>query len=250
MADIHAIYFILIYTMIEINTNNIQKGERIITVKATAKRREHKRKIKTAKEADAEMDAQMITLRNYKAAAMRTEDWMDNHPEMKQAAGEVNNFTVEDYDRINAALRNKSTDEELSEMNIDNQIKSISSFLEGAPKFNGVVYRGMGFDPNVSKEKIIYDNFMDNVRNNKFITLPSFTSTTCEKEIAMNFSGEGVPRYSARIILEIKSKRGVALNGVAAFPKEMEVLFDKSSNFKVIGIKEINGIQNIKLEEI
>jgi hypothetical protein len=133
---------------------------------------------------------------------------------------------------------------------INDSINSISKFLGDAPKFSGTVYRGMGFDPNVSKDKTVYDNFINDVESSDSVTLPSFTSTTCKKEIAIDFSGEGVARYSSRIILEIKSKKGVVLDGAAAFPKEQEILFDKGTDFKVINVEDVDGLKHIRLEEI
>ena len=239
--------------MIEIDLSRLQKAEHTIHIKGhqtkTGYVKPHTRKVKTATEADVEMDVKLAALRDYKEAAMRTEDWLKENPDMNQAAGVVNNFTVDEYDDINKFLRGDEP-EDLTKEEIIESVDAISGFLRDAPKFNGTVYRGMGFDPTVSREKDIYDKFMGDVQNTDTVTLPAFTSTTFNKDKAVDFSGEGVPKYTARIILEIKSKRGVALNGVAAFPKEQEILFDKSSDFKVIGVKNIDGIDHIQLEEI
>jgi len=242
--------------MIEIDINKLHKSEQVVHVKGHQTKSGYVKpyirivKAKTATEAAAEMDVILATLQNYKDAAAKTNKWITDNPDRSYDVGEVNNFTVEDYDVINTALRDEFTEDELSDMMIGDQIKSISAFLKDAPKFNGVTYRGMGFDPGIVGDKLIYDNFIDDIKNNEFITLPAFTSTTVKKEIAMDFSGRGVPKHSNRIILEIKSKNGVALDGAAAFSKEMEVLFDKASDFKIISIEAIDGVYNVKLEEL
>ena len=205
--------------MIEININDLRKSETRVSVKGHHTKvgyvKPYIRVVKGKAEADAEMDVILATLQNYKDATAQTNKWIADNPDRSYDVGEVNNFTVEDYDVINTALRDELTEDELSDMMIGDQIKSISAFLKDAPKFNGVTYRGMGFDPDVVADKLIYDNFINYVKNNESIILPSFTSTTVKKEIAIDFSGRGVSKYSNRIILEIKSKKGVALDGAA-----------------------------------
>ena len=238
--------------MIEINLDTLHKSETRVHVKGhkTGKSyvKPHIRVVK-AKTADAEMDAKMAALQGYKKAAARTNEWIKNNPEKSHLVGTVNNFTVDEYDDINKYLRGDKP-EMLTEDEINNSIIQISEFLADAPKFNGTVYRGMGFDPNVSKDKAVYDDFMKDIENSDVVTLPAFTSTTCKKDIAIDFSGEGVPRYTSRIVLEITSKKGVVLDGAAAFPKEQEILFDKGAEFKIINVVEVDDIKHIKLEEI
>jgi len=234
--------------MIEIDLDVFYKGEKLTTVKGhhTVKGyvKPYTRKTKTA---DTEMESEFAALKVYKQAAMQIEDWIKEHPEKSRVVGVVNNYTVDEYDDINKFLRGDEPEDTPVE-DINDSIASISEFIRDAPKFDGTVYRGMGFNPEVAKDKAIYDNFMSEVENSDTVTLPAFTSTSCKKEIAMNFGGKGVPKYASRIILEIKSNKGVVLDGAAAFPKEQEVLFDKSSEFKVISVEEVDGVKHIKLE--
>ena len=237
--------------MIEIDLDTLRKGEKRIPVKGhqtkTGYIKPHIRIVKTAAEADVEMDEKLAVLRKYKEAAARTDEWITLNPDRHVDVGEVNNYTVGDYDAINEALREKFTDEELSETPIKDQIKSISAFLRDAPKYNGITYRGMGFDIANWGDRDRYNKFINDFTDSEFITLPSFTSTTHNKEIAIGFTGT---RTTQRILFEIESKHGVVLDGAAQFAKEQEILFDKDSQFKVISVKRDGKTMHVKLEEI
>lgn len=241
--------------MIEINLDTLRKGEKVIHVKATPKMRAHTRKIKTAAEADVEMDEKLAALRNYKEAAARTNEWIGQHSDRHIDVAETNNYTVEDYDVINTALRDDFTDIELSDMMIGDQIKSISAFLTDAPKFDGLVYRGMGFNLDRESSANQYYEFIDDIMKSDVITLKPFTSTSQDKDKASEFIGKSTGKQFGApggIFFEIKSKNGVALDGAAEFPVEKEVLFDKGTEFKVVdyNIDPVTKTYNIKLEEI
>lgn len=229
--------------MIEIKLSTLQKAEKIIQVKATSKRKGHTRKIKIATEPDVEV------IRDYKIGVVKTENWVKEHKERITDIEVVNNFTIKDYKDINKVLHGREPDH-LSRDEVEDKISVISGFLRDAPKFGGTVYRGVGFDLNVTRKKDRYDKFMIDIRNNDTITLPGFTSTSHNKKIATNFGLRGGTEHSVNIVLEIKSKRGVILDGVTKFPNEQEILFDKGSEFKVIKVENIDGIDHIRLEEI
>ena len=232
--------------MIEINLNALQKGETRVSVKGHQTKsgyvKPHIRVVKTT--AQAETDAKLAALEVYKEASRNTDDWVKDNPKRYMEFGNVDAYTIDTYDEINSALRDDFTDKELSEIDLKDQIDSISSFLKDAPKFDGVVYRCMHFDvDNYGKDD--YDDFIKNVTVDEEIELKPFTSTSFDKDVAMKFTY----KKDTNIIMKIKSKRGVVLDGVSSFG-EQEVLFDKRSHFKVISREQIDNNINIELEEI
>jgi len=242
--------------MIEINLTELQKTEKTIHVKATSKRKAHTRKIKTAAEADAEMDEKLAALQNYKEAAARTNEWITANPDRYKDVGNINYYTVEDYSMINEVLRDIEPEDEIkiSRTDVGEQIQSISSFLSDAPKFDGIVYRGMGFNLDRESSANEYYNFIDNIMKSDVITLKSFTSTSQDKDSASSFAGKTGKDFGkpGGILFEIKSKTGVALDGAAEFSSEREVLFDRNIKFKVVGYNIDSNTQtyHIKLEEL
>lgn len=235
--------------MIEINLNALSKSETRVSVKGYKSGKgyvkPHIRIVKTAAQADVEVDAKLAGLQAYKDAASRTNDWIVANPDRHADVGETNEYCVSSFDVINTALRDDFSGAELDNMLIGDSIKSISSFLTDAPKFEGTVYRGMSFDIAHGGDKE-YEAFMDNVESDIDFTLKPFTSTSVNKDEAMKFT----LKDNINILMEIKSKRGIALDGAAEFPKEQEVLFDRDSKFKLID-KQISG-DDVKLtiEEI
>lgn len=235
--------------MIEIDLINLQKSEARVSVKGHRHGKGYVkpyiRVVKTAAQADAEMDAKLAALQAYKEAASQTNDWIRDNPDRHKDVGATNDYCVSDYDVINTALRDDRTDKELDKMLIGDSIKSISSFLKDAPKFEGTVYRGMTFDIAHGGDKE-YEAFITDVESDIDFTLKPFTSTSVNKDEAMKFTSKD----NINILMEIKSKRGIALDGAAEFPKEQEVLFTKDSKFKLID-KQISG-DDVKLtiEEI
>ena len=232
--------------MIEINLSNLQKGERIVDVKAHNTKfgyvQGYKRKIKTATEKDKSTTSEV-----YKDAASNTEDWINNNPDRYTDVGEVNNYCVDDFNVINETLRTGLSEEKLSGMFLFPQIHSISSFLKDTPKFTGTTYRGMSFGGDKEGKESLKE-FMLNINSIGGFVMKPFTSTSVDKHTATSFaSTEG---GSTSVLLEIKSKSGVALDGAAEFTNEQEVLFDRSSRFKVIDVEEEGHSMYIKLEEV
>ena len=241
--------------MIEINLSALHKGEKKVSVKGhqtkTGYVKPYIRVVKTATQADDEI----MALETYKEAASRTNDWIRANPDRNKDVGETNEYTVSDYDVINTALRDDFTDVELSGMMIGDQIKSISSFLTDAPKFNGMVYRGMGFNLDKQSSADQYYKFIDDIMKSDTIVLKPFTSTSQDKDRASEFIGKSDGKRFGEpggILLKIKSKTGVALDGVAEFPIEREVLFNKGIEFKVIkyALDPNTKTYNVELEEI
>lgn len=237
--------------MIEINLNKLRKGERTIQVKAHPTKqgyvKAHSRVIHvTAAEADTEKEREIMTLVTHKEAAGRTKKWMDEHPERYEDYDKTNNYTVDDYKTINDVLRHDISEEELSTLVVSDQIKSISSFLRDAPKFTGTTFRGMTF----SGDTIGYqqlNEFMADIHSSDGFVLKPFTSTSINKDIASGFAS--TKAGSTAVVMEIRSKTGVALNGVATFKREMEVLFDRGTKFNLVNVEETGRDIYIIIEE-
>lgn len=233
--------------MIEININDLNKSEQSVRVKgyqtSSGYVKPYIRIVK--KKSDTESDSKSTSVQAYKDAASRTNDWIKDNPDRSRDVGETNEYCIDSFDVINTALRNDFTDEQLSNMIIGDQIKSISSFLKDAPKFDGTVYRGMSFDIAYGGDKQ-YEDFMGDADVGGEITLKPFTSTSARKDVAMKF----VSKDNINVLMEIKSKRGVALDGAAEFIDEREVLFDKASKFKITDITITGDDVNMKMEEI
>lgn len=231
--------------MIEINLGALYKDERKVSVKGhqtkTGYVKPYTRVVKTSTQTDDEITA----LETYKKAASRTNDWIRDNPDRSKDVENVNYYTDREYDFINETLRESRPEDELriSLSDMGEKIESISAFLKDAPKFDGIVYRGMTFNIRGRKD---YEEFMVGMTAGNECEIKPFVSTTANKDIAEGFTVDN----NINVLMEIRSKRGVVLNGAAQFPKEREVLMDKNSKFKIIDVKIIDKDVRIKLEEI
>ena len=140
------------------------------------------------------------------------------HPNGKNMINSISDYTDVDYMSINSYLRYEKSGDEKINKNIEN----ISDFLKYAPKMDGIVYRGMSFGNNKSG----FDKFLNECIKDKSVIMKSFTSTSIDKDVIGEFK-----KGDYSITIEIKSKNGVYLNGLAEVPEENEVLFDKKSRF-------------------
>jgi len=250
---------------IEFDIGLLAKQERRIYIKPYQTKRGtvkgHYRTVKTGREREDEIDIKLSALQNYRKAVDRTNDWIEHNPDRHEDISSVYNYTIDSYDEINYYLREGKLMEDVEEegaivptlsMTKDRIIEisnSISRFLRDAPKFNGIVYRGMYFRTETERGLNKFNTFMKNINNSSEITLKSFTSTSARIEEAEKCIRKSKPG-KGNIIFKIKSNNGVALGNAAAFPKENEVLFDKNSRFKIISVVESNDNTCIELEEI
>ena len=247
---------------IEIDISSLQKGEKRVWVKATSKRKGHYRRVKGAKKVEEIKEVPTVdNIQLYKDAASKTNDWMSDNPERGQEFDIVRDYCVSAYDDINYYLREGElmggVEEEgvlvqESIMGKDEIIKAsdrISNFLHSAPNFSGVTYRGMTFRTESDIGFKHFNSFMNNISVGKEFKLKSFTSTSSDEEQASKFTiGKGA--LNVNVLLEIRSKSGVALNGASAFPSEHEVLFDRGCEFKVVSVAKEGNFIGIKVEEI
>ena len=147
---------------------------------------------------------------------------------------------------------NKSIREEILDDKINDKINDISSFLDDAPKFTGITYRGLSFNLDNPNEVKYYQDFMKDLEGLEKIEFKSFMSTSIRKEKSIEFTDVNAPKSMnfMNFVFEIKSKNGVTLSGISRFGSEREVLFNKGSKFKIINIKKEKNKIDIKLEEI
>lgn len=126
----------------------------------------------------------------------------------------------------------------------DGEIDQVSDFIKNAPKMEGTVYRGMMWkqDKKSTKE---FNAFIDQMKEGSEITFPTFSSTSTDASTAMEFAtlaSKKEPVHS--VVIDMQSKNGVYLDGASAFEVEDEVLFDRQSKFKIIGVdRDIDPIK-------
>lgn len=151
-------------------------------------------------------------------------------------------YTAKDYETINTILREGiDSDEVLKKWgaeavkNAKQCTDDLSEYMTGAPKFKGRVYRGLKFD-----DKADFDNFMGGVRSNKQMQMPSFTSTSMDRDISDSFMS-GLKGYNVE--LQVESKSGVYLGGLSEFGSEAEVLFNPGARFEIQSVIKVNRMQ-------
>lgn len=152
----------------------------------------------------------------------------------------VTKYTGSYYPRINQYLRGQRKqldDESLS------VIEDISKYISLSDKYVGTSYRGIVAD------RKVFDDFASTKKGDTF-TEKGFMSTSANKLVAEDFA-DGT---EYKIIFEIRGKNGVDISYVSDIEEEKEVLFDKSSKFKILKItkndKKNYGDIHIFMEEI
>ncbi len=159
-------------------------------------------------------------------------------------------YTKGSDEAINGALREggldtkkiiSSTDpDELARLNkVSNDL---SDYIRDAPKFEGEVYRGLAF----KDDKDAFMDFMSSVNGKTHMPSQSFTSTTMNKDIAGGFTaGEH------KVTMVIDSNHGAFLGGKSKYSKELEILYDKGTNFKITDIIKVSDTHyEIRLTDV
>lgn len=221
---------------IEFDIGLLQKAEKRIWIKATAKRKGHYRKIKGAKKVEE------VDLTSYIDSLSKTQDG-------KKRVEDTKHYISGGFGTFNEYLRG-GMEGTISEF--DEKIKNIGGFLSGAPKFGAIVYRGMFFDERTRGSTDIMDTFLDNLEVGGDVEMVAFTSTTKDRNKAIEFTGGcDKPEDCTRILFEIKSKNGVDVETMSKFGHEQEVLFDRNATFVVKSmIHEPPNNVNIRMEEV
>jgi len=166
-----------------------------------------------------------------------------NNPEFDKA---LEQYTSGPYKKINKYARGEwKPSSKKVESKYSGIISELEKGLEEAPKYNGNVYRGVGF----STEKKFKD-FINASQNDGLLRFDGFTSTSLERKVADNFVKMGDKPF--RVSMEIKSSSGVYLDGASYYRKNQEeVLFKTKSTFAVKRIEVLSdNSAHVILEEI
>lgn len=152
----------------------------------------------------------------------------------------ISKYTGSYYPRINQYLRGqrKQLDEETLSV-----IDGISKYINLSNKCIGTSYRG------ITADRIIFDKLKSLKKGDDYIE-NGFMSTSANKLVAEDFA-DGT---EYKVIFEIKGKNGVDISSISDMQEEKEILFNKSSKFKITKIKAVDkkvfGNLYIYMEEI
>ena len=153
---------------------------------------------------------------------------------------DISKYTGSYYPRINQYLRGqrKQLDEETLSV-----IDGISKYINLSNKCIGTSYRGITADRDMFNKLKSLKKGDDYIEN-------GFMSTSANKLVAEDFA-DGT---EYKVIFEIKGKNGVDISSISDMQEEKEILFDKSSKFKITKIKAVDkkvfGNLYIYMEEI
>ena len=183
-------------------------------------------------------------INDYTESLLKTDE---NHAE--DLFNSLEDYTSENYDIINDALRFPDVFSESASSHkiaVESNIKNISEFLRGAPKFDGTVYRGMTF-----RDESTYRTLMNQMTASDSTMLKSFTSTSLDESIVRANFIDSVTTRKYSVVMEMRSKTGTYLGEMSICPEEAEVLFNLRTKFKIKSVKEVTSTSGrIMLEEI
>ncbi len=155
-------------------------------------------------------------------------------------AESITKYTGSYYPRINQYLRGQRKQIDIETSSV---IEGISRYIELSDKYVGTSYRGIVAD------RRMFDNLKSLKKGDDFIE-KGFMSTSIERLVADDFA-DGV---EYKVIFEIKGKNGVDISVISDMQEEREVLFNKSSKFRITKIKVTDknkfGNIHISMEEI
>lgn len=149
-------------------------------------------------------------------------------------------YTGSYYPRINQYLRGQRKQLDNETLSV---IGGISKYINLSDKYIGTSYRG------ITADRTMFDKLKPLKKGNDYIE-NGFMSTSANKLVAEDFA-DGT---EYKIIFEIKGKNGVDISSISDMQEEKEILFDKSSKFKITKIKVVDkkifGNLYIYMEEI
>lgn len=234
------------------NLTEISKAEKTISVKATPKRKGHKRRI-TFEGKKPEIKEPVIDYKDLSTKILEHESNIKSQPGGEKIIETVEEYTAAEYMFINEYIKTGiilpfPSGMKFKESKIKEKIDTIETFIKDAPKHKGIVYRGMKFSKEGKEPIQQFNKFVNEMEIASEYTIKQFTSSSISKDTAMNFS---MDKENYGVLFKIKSKNGVYLNGLSLMPEEKEVLFNKETKFKILGIDRSNP-QNVQItmEEI
>lgn len=154
----------------------------------------------------------------------------------------IKDYTISGYAHINPVLRGELEEFPSGMVEIE---KNLEKGLSKLPKHDGVSMRGFCFTKDGE-----YEAFMNNIKEtNGFFDL-AYVSTTTSEIVARSFVGGGLREGSVFMI--IRGKNGRYVYSYSGNKEEMEVLFNKGTEFLVKRIEEIPGKRQaiVWLEEV
>lgn len=168
----------------------------------------------------------------------------DNQSYLKEDKSEyieaISKYTGSYYPRINQYLIGQRKQLDNDTLSV---IDGISKYINLSDKYIGTSYRG------ITADRIMFDKLKTLKKGNDYIE-NGFMSTSANKLVAEDFA-DGT---EYKIIFEIKGKNGVDISSISDMQEEKEILFDKSSKFKITKVKVVDkkifGNLYIYMEEI
>jgi len=131
--------------------------------------------------------------------------------------------------------------------------KIIEDFIQKHPKFDGIVYRGVGFENQKGKDYL--NDLLYSKSHNLPIDMGGISSWSSEESIAQDFAdNRNKANDSYRFIFETDNKSGVGIDHLSNWVGESEVLHSNKTKYAVKNILEIeNGnspLYKIIVEEV
>ena len=150
----------------------------------------------------------------------------------------------------NATLRRSKTfGEAIEDIDEGLGIEVLYDAIDGAPKFDGTVYRGIRF-PHKLKMDQFEDKIFDAMKSGDVLEWKGFTSTSFDKLTAREFMDRNNAPF--KIMVQVQTREGVVLEALSKWGvEEKEVLLNAYSRFKVKSFKKLkDGTYMLKLDQV
>jgi len=149
----------------------------------------------------------------------------------------IKDYSTRDFRDINARLAGRELIVK-DPKDVDRTIKRIDTYLKGAPKFSGDVYRGMSFD---STEQLT--DFVETLKKKKLFSSKTYLSSSSD-------AAQGYRFGSGQVVMKIRAKDASSIEGISVNPQEKEFLFPRDSRFRVTDIRKEKGTFVVEMEEL
>lgn len=154
----------------------------------------------------------------------------------KEVMAVVSDYTDTLYERVNPKMRSCPPDFDCLGPILKGKMERLDAVISKAPKFKQPVdvYRGMSVSTDVAKSMI--ETMTSLHKEGKSFSMPSFTSTTIDPEIALNTFSGSKDKTEADFIFRIQAKSGLFLGGAGKHGREQEILQSHKCKYKVVGM--------------